>query len=67
MVNLVKFLIVCDWLYLFRLIRKKFFKHKKYAANKKISRKGTESTFKVSDNTTILEEQSSSNDIAGYS
>ena len=28
LVNLVKFLIVCDWLYLIRKIRKKFFKHK---------------------------------------
>jgi predicted membrane protein len=33
LVNLVKFLIVCDWLYLIRKIRKKFFKHKKYAAD----------------------------------
>ena len=40
LVNLVKFLIVCDWFYLIRLIRKKFFKHKKYAATSKNRSKG---------------------------
>jgi predicted membrane protein len=32
LVNLAKYLIVCDWLYLIRKIRKKFFKNKKHAA-----------------------------------
>ena len=30
-VNLVKFLLVCDWCYLIRKIKKKCMKHKKYA------------------------------------
>jgi hypothetical protein len=56
LVNLVKFLIKCDWLYLIRKIRKEFFKHKKHAAVTNNSRKGNESTIMVSHNITILEE-----------
>jgi hypothetical protein len=33
LVNLVKFLIVCDWCFLVRKIKKKFSKHKKYAVD----------------------------------
>jgi predicted membrane protein len=51
LVNLIKFLIVCDWLYLIRKLRKKFFKHKKHAA---VTRNDIESNIMVSDNTTIL-------------
>jgi predicted membrane protein len=56
LVNLVKFLIVCDWLYLIRKIRKKFFKHKKHAAETENGRTDIESTNMVSDNSTILVE-----------
>jgi hypothetical protein len=31
LVNLVKFLLVCDWCFLIRKIKKKFYKHKKYS------------------------------------
>jgi hypothetical protein len=30
LVNLLKFLLVCDWCFIIRKIKKKFFKHKKY-------------------------------------
>ena len=33
LVNLVKFLLVCDWCFLARWIRKKCFKHKKHAVD----------------------------------
>jgi large-conductance mechanosensitive channel len=56
LVNLVKFLIVCDWLYLVRKLRKKFLKHKKHAAKTENSRKNIKSTILLSDNTTILGE-----------
>jgi predicted membrane protein len=50
LVNLVKFLLLCDWLYLIRKLRKKFMKHKKHAANSS----DIERTIMVSDNTTVL-------------
>ena len=56
LVNLVKYLIVLDWLYLARKIRKKLLKHKKYAANTENSGKNIKSTIMASDNTTILVE-----------
>lgn len=54
LVNLAKYLIVCDWLYLIRKIRKKFFKNKKYAAQIENSLYYNESSLKVSANTNIL-------------
>jgi predicted membrane protein len=54
LVNLLKYLIVFDWLYLVRKIRKKFLKHKKHAVNIENSGKNIKSTIMASDNTTIL-------------
>jgi large-conductance mechanosensitive channel len=56
LVNLVKFLIVCDWLFLIRKLRKKFFKHKKHAAHTENTRNEIEHNIMVSCNTTILAE-----------
>jgi predicted membrane protein len=52
-VNFVKFLIVCDWLYLIRKLRKKFLKHKKHTTH---TRNDIERNIMVSDNSTILGE-----------
>jgi predicted membrane protein len=67
LVNLVKFLIVCDWLFLIRKLRKKFLKHKKYAAKTENSRKHIKSTILVSDNTTIFGELDNSKVKSGSS
>jgi predicted membrane protein len=60
LVNLVKYLFVCDWLYLIKKIRKKFFKVQKHAAETENVRNDNESTIMVSGNTTILAELESS-------
>jgi hypothetical protein len=45
LVNLVKFLIVCDWFFLLRKIKKKCLKHSKYAVNNDDNNKKFEELF----------------------